>query len=106
MKRTACKLNIPNYIVNIIRGTHPNLKKKIKASLQIILSDPFFGKSLKEELEGLKSYRISRFRIIYRISKRKKIDIVAIGPRKSIYKETFRIITRERKKTSISKKMS
>lgn len=104
MKRTAYKLNIPNYIVNIIRGIHPNLKKKIKASLQIILSDPFSGKSLKEELEGLKSYRVSKFRIIYRISNRKKIDIVAVGPRKSIYEETFKIIIRERKKTSVPKK--
>ena len=103
MKRTAYKLNIPNYIVNIIHGIHPDLKKKIKASLQIILSDPFSGKSLKEELEGLKSYRVSRFRIIYRISNRKKIDVVAIGPRKSIYKQTFKIITREIKKTPVPK---
>lgn len=104
MKRTAYKLKIPDYIVNIIRGIHPNLKKKIKASLQIILSDPFSGKSLKEKLEGLKSCRVSKFRIIYRISKRKKIDVVAVGPRKSIYEETFKIITRERKKTSVTKK--
>jgi len=87
MKRNAYKLKIPNHIVNMIRSIHPNLKKKIKASLQIILSDPFSGKSLKDELEGLKSFRVSKFRIIYRISNRKKIDIVAIGPRRLIYRK-------------------
>jgi mRNA interferase RelE/StbE len=58
------------------------------------LDDPACGKALKEELDGLRSYRFKRFRIIYRIGSR-SIDILAIGPRRSIYEETFRIISRE-----------
>ena len=50
------------------------------------------GKSLKDELEGEKSYRVSRFRIIYQISTKNIIEIVAIGPRTTIYEETFRTI--------------
>jgi mRNA interferase RelE/StbE len=46
-------------------------------------------------LEGLKSYRIRRFRIIYRISSKQIIDVVAVGPRKNIYEETYRIIRKE-----------
>ena len=53
------------------------------------------GKSLKDELEGLRSYRISRFRIIYRISANQIIEVVAIGPRQPIYEETYRIIKKE-----------
>ena len=89
------KLRLPAEIVTFIRGCHPKLKRKIRAGLQHIVTEPESGKSLKDELEGLKSYRISRFRIIYRISSKKIIDVVAIGPRKTIYEETYRIIKKE-----------
>jgi len=59
------------------------------------MTEPESGKSLKDESEGLKSYRISRFRIIYRISSKQIIDIVVVGPRKTIYAETYRIIKKE-----------
>ena len=93
--RPQLKLRVPVEIVAFIRGCHPKLKRKIRAGLQHIVTEPEAGKSLKDELEGLKSYRISRFRIIYRISSKKIIDVVAIGPRKTIYEETYRIIKKE-----------
>jgi len=89
------KLRVPDDIVALIRGCHPQLKRKIRAGLRHIVTEPEYGKSLKDELEGLKSYRIGRFRIIYRISSKQIIDIVAIGPRKIIYEETYRIIRKE-----------
>ena len=93
--RRKIKLRVPDEIVIFIRSCHPQLKRKIRAGLQHIVSEPESGKSLKDELEGLKSYRISRFRIIYRISSKHTIDIVAVGPRKTIYEETYRIIKKE-----------
>ena len=93
--RPQLKLRVPVEIVTFIRGCHPKLKRKIRAGLQYIVTEPESGKSLKDELEGLKSYRISRFRIIYRISSKQTIDIVAVGPRKIIYEETYRIIKKE-----------
>jgi mRNA interferase RelE/StbE len=98
MARTVAaqlKLRVPDEIVAFIRGCHPQLKRKIKAGLQHIVTEPESGKPLKDELEGLKSYRISRFRMIYRISSKQTIDIVAVGPRKAIYEETYRIIRKE-----------
>ena len=92
---TRKKLRVPDEIVALIRGCHPQLKKKIRAGLGHIVTEPESGKSLKDELEGLKSYGISRFRIIYRISSKQTIDIVAVGPRKTIYEETYRIIKKE-----------
>ena len=89
------KLRVPDEFVALIRGCHPNLKRKIMAGLKHIIDEPEVGKSLKDELEGLKSYRISRFRIIYRLSSKNIIEIIAIGPRKTIYEETYRIIKRE-----------
>ncbi|MGD9057551.1 MAG: type II toxin-antitoxin system RelE/ParE family toxin [Desulfobacterales bacterium] len=93
--RPQLKLRVPVDIVGFIRGCHPQLKRKIRAGLQHIVTEPESGKSLKDELEGLKSYRISRFRIIYRISSKKIIDVIAVGPRKTIYEETYRIIKKE-----------
>jgi len=89
------KLRVPDETVALIRGCHPQLKRKIRAGLRHILTEPESGKSLKDGLEGLKSYRIRRFRIIYRISSKKIIDVVAVGPRKNIYQETYRIIKKE-----------
>ena len=88
-------LRVPDEIVALIRGCHPKLKRKIRAGLRQIVTEPESDKSLKDELEGLKSYRISRFQIIYRISSKQIIDMVAVGPRKTIYEETYRIIKKE-----------
>ena len=93
--RPQIKLKVPGEIVGFIRGCHPQLKRKIRAGTQHIVNEPEIGKSLKDELEGLKSYRISKFRIIYRISSKQTIDIIATGPRKTIYEETYRIIKKE-----------
>ena len=89
------KLRVLDEIVTLIKGCHPKLKRKIRAGLRHIVVQPESGKSLKSELEGLKSYRISRFRIVYRISSKRIIDIVAIGPRRTIYEETYKIIKKE-----------
>lgn len=86
------KLRVPDHILSLIKGMHPNLKKRIRAALEEILDDPDCGKALKEELGGLRSFRVKRFRIIYKVSSKKEIAIVAIGPRRYIYEETFRII--------------
>jgi mRNA interferase RelE/StbE len=82
-----------------VRGLHPNLKRKTRAALRILVRNPYEGKSLRDDFEGLRSYRIGRFRIVYRISTRKHIEVVAIGPRKSIYEETLRLLKRDTKKS-------
>jgi mRNA interferase RelE/StbE len=92
---TQKKLRVPDEIVALIRGCHPQLKRKMRAGLRYIMDEPEAGKSLKDELEGLRSYRISKFRIIYRISSEQIIDVIAIGPRRTIYEETYRIIKKE-----------
>ena len=89
------RLVVPRDIQGLIRKMHPDLKKKIRASLKIILSDPSSGKSLIDELSGLRSFRVSSFRIIYRVRDPEWIDLVAIGPRERIYEETFRLLQKK-----------
>ena len=82
----------------LIRGLHPELKRKIRAGLDTIRADPQSGKELRDDLTGLRSLRIGRFRIIYRIAPRDLIELVAIGPRRSIYEETLRLLRRGRER--------
>ncbi len=97
MKKKNYRLKTTEAIALFIRKAHPHLKKKFRAALKIILEDPEIGKSLKEDLEGLYSYRVGKFRIIYRVSSREfLIELFAIGPRSSIYEETFRLIKKNK----------
>ena len=48
-----------------------------------------------DELSGLRSFRVSSFRIIYGIKGPSLIELVAIDPRERIDKETFRPIQKK-----------
>ena len=99
MKPILHTLRMPEEIAALIRGTHPGIKKKIKAGLKAIMETPHTGKILRDELAGLRSMRVSKLRIIYRVSK-KEIAIVAVGPRIRIYDETYRLLQKEKRKTT------
>ena len=98
MNPSQHKIKTSAEIANLIKGSHPHLKKKIRAALILIAKNPDIGKSLRDELVGLKSYRVSSFRIVYRVSFQGCIDLIAIGPRKNIYEETYRLIKKEGKR--------
>ena len=91
------KLRIPEYLADDIISLHPVIKKKIKHALKIIINDPYAGKALKDDLKGLRSFRVKRFRIIYKVAGKKEIQVVALGPRACIYEETYRLIKKEEK---------
>ena len=91
------RLRIPDYLVKFIGSLHPGLKRKIKGALKSITLDPDSGKPLKDELEGYRSIPVSRFCIIYRVESPNVIQIVAVGPRATIYEETYRLIKKESK---------
>ena len=74
-----------------IRSLHPALKKRIHAALDQIRLQPGEGKPLQRELKGYRSFRIGKFRIIYRVTV-KEIEIVAVGPRRTIYEETTKLM--------------
>ena len=89
-------LRVPPAVVSLIlRHLHPQLKGKIRRGLDALVEDAAVGKALREELAGLRSYRIGRFRIVYREASGGVVEIVAIGPRRTIYQETFRLIQRK-----------
>jgi mRNA interferase RelE/StbE len=96
MPRPLYSLRVPPDLADLIRGLHPKLKRKLRAALEQIAAEPHLGKPLKDELEGLRSLRLGRFRVIYRLGAGRDIDLVAFGPRERIYEETYRLVARER----------
>jgi mRNA-degrading endonuclease RelE of RelBE toxin-antitoxin system len=82
-------VKIPNDVRDLIRHLPPNLKRKIRAGLSEILEKPACGKPLKRELAGYWSLRIGQHRVIYRPDDF-GAEIVAVGPRKTIYDEIAR----------------
>ena len=83
------RLRVPDDVAALIRGLHPDLKRKVRSALGDIAGDPAIGKRLRDELEGLRGCRVSRYRIVYRVSGA-AIELVAVGPRRTIHQETWR----------------
>lgn len=82
----APTLRVPPQVRELIRRSHPELKQKLRLALAEILDDPAVGKQLQRELKGYRSLRVGRYRIIYRTVKL-GIDVIAIGPRPTIYQD-------------------
>ncbi|MBU9889340.1 MAG: type II toxin-antitoxin system RelE/ParE family toxin [Candidatus Omnitrophica bacterium] len=82
-----------------LRHLPPDLKQRVRSALDIIHSNPEMGKPLSEELAGYRSYRLGKYRMIYRI-KGDRLILEALGPRSSIYErfvlEFGRLKIRER----------
>lgn len=83
------RLKVPAETVAYLRTLPPETKRKLRSGLTLLIDSPRAGKPLRAELAGLWSLRIGRLRIIYRIE-RSTIDIIAIGPRSSIYGDVTR----------------
>jgi mRNA interferase RelE/StbE len=87
------RLRIPPDVAALLRGLHPELKRRTRFGLDRIMRDPRVGKALQGELAGLWSLRIGRIRIVYRVVPG-AVEIVAVGPRDRIYEETLRLVRR------------
>lgn len=83
MKRS---LVVSDDLRNFIRHLPPALKGKIKRGLKEILAEPHCGKSLRDDLAGLRSYRIGEIRIVYQTDAH-SITLITAGPRKTVYQK-------------------
>ncbi|OGQ47387.1 MAG: hypothetical protein A3H42_02225 [Deltaproteobacteria bacterium RIFCSPLOWO2_02_FULL_46_8] len=86
----AYRILIPPHVEKQISRLHPLLKQKIRSALDDLSIDPLQGKALKEDLQGLYSYRVTKYRIIYSIHHHVlEVHVIAMGPRKTIYKSVY-----------------
>jgi mRNA interferase RelE/StbE len=89
------RLRVPDDVAALIRGLHPDLKRRVRSALADVVEDPSIGKSLRADLAGLRSCRVGRFRIVYQVSDA-AIEIIAVGPRRTIYEDTWRRVRKGR----------
>ena len=94
--RSARRRKLPDEIADLMRSLHPQLKRKVRAAFKIILDDLLSGKALNDELLGMRSFRVSKFRIIYRTTKLEVVEVIAVGPRKTFYEETMKLLLKEK----------
>jgi mRNA-degrading endonuclease RelE of RelBE toxin-antitoxin system len=82
-------------VIEEIRHFSPLLKKKVRAALTLLEEDPHSGKSLRDELQGFWSFRVDRYRIVYRIRHRKvQIEVIDVGLRSVIYEQIVQSLER------------
>jgi mRNA interferase RelE/StbE len=75
-------------VAEIIQSLHSDLKQSVKAAVRAIAADPECGVPLRRELEGLRKFRVRRFRIVYAIDRKTStIRLMAVGHRQTIYEE-------------------
>ena len=89
------RLRIPDEISDRVRSLHPALKRKIRATIDDLLSDTAQGKPLQGQLLGFNSIRVGRFRVVYRVQQ-DIVEILTIGPRRTVYEEADRLSARTR----------
>jgi mRNA interferase RelE/StbE len=72
----------------------PENKKMIKTGLKALSQSPDSGSDLQEKLSGFKSYKLKRFRIIYKLSEDNIILIYYIGHRRDVYEQFQTLLKR------------
>lgn len=68
----------------MLRQLAPEPKRKVRAALAALQHDPNLGEPLERELTGLRRVRVGQLRIVYRVTAA-GVEVVAVGPRRSIY---------------------
>ena len=80
----------------LLRRLPPDLKRLIRHAVESLQTDPHQGKELKLELEGYRSLRTRRYRVIYRIRENDHVvEIHHLGARRDIY-DAFRQLLQRR----------
>jgi mRNA-degrading endonuclease RelE of RelBE toxin-antitoxin system len=70
----------------IIRNLAPEVNSAIRRGLPELIKDPFLGKELQGELEGFRTHRVRRYRIIYQVNEAGLwLDVYYVGPRRDVY---------------------
>ena len=95
---TGYRIEMPRVLRDLIRHLPPELKAKVKAALRSISDDPYRSKELRDELAGLRSFRVARSRVIYRIIG-STVQIVALGPRTDIYERAAAELSKKLRKS-------
>jgi mRNA interferase RelE/StbE len=93
---TPFRPDIPPHVADVVRSFHPDLKQLIKSTIRAIAANPECGEPLQRELDGLRKYRVRRFRVVYAVHRKTRIiRLMAVGHRRSVYEALTERIQRK-----------
>ena len=76
----------------LISKLPPEIKRLVRSTIDSLLAKPRVGTELTGELDGYRSCRVRRYRIIYRINEKEScIEVYHVGHRRDVY-ETLRFL--------------
>jgi mRNA interferase RelE/StbE len=85
-------------VAEVIWHLPSEVKRGVKGAIRALAQAPDLGDPLLRELGGLWKYRVSRFRVVCSIDRRRRVlRILAVGHRRRIYEEAVRLVRRAAK---------
>ena len=70
----------------LIAKLPPEIKQLVRSTIDALLVKPTMGTELTGELDGYCSYRVRRYRIIYRMNEEEScIEVYHVGHRRDVY---------------------
>ena len=82
-----------------IRHLHPQIKQEIREGIRALTEAPLSGHALQFELSGFRAYRVRSYRLIYAVNDEEAtLDVIFVGPRRTVYEELRRLLLGEREK--------
>jgi len=78
-------VKLANRASKAIAAADPHLKEILKEAIREIASDPLIGKALKGPLQGLRSYRVGKYRLTYSFTEN-SLAVASIEHRKDAYR--------------------
>jgi mRNA-degrading endonuclease RelE of RelBE toxin-antitoxin system len=93
LKKATCRFT-PE-AARLIAKLPPEIKKLVRSSIDTLLARPHAGSELTGELEGYRSLKAKRCRIIYRLNDSEtSVEIYFVGHRRDVY-DTLRSLLLE-----------
>jgi addiction module RelE/StbE family toxin len=76
----------------LIAKLPPEIKRLVRSTIDTLLTKHEMGTELTGELDGYRSYRVRRYRIIYRVNDEESCqEVYHVGHRRDVY-ETLRTL--------------
>ena len=83
---------------SVVRTMHPEIKRRVREGLRMLVENPLLGHELRFELSGFRSFRIGGYRVIYQVNDAERtIDVFHAGRRRDVYEDLRELLAETRK---------
>jgi len=80
----------------LISKLPPEIKRLVRSTVDTLLTKHDMGTELTGELDGYRSYRVRRYRIIYRVNEAEScLEVYHVGYRRDVYETLRSLLSRK-----------